>query len=61
MTHLHFDHCGGSVQWNKTGYEPAFKNAKFWSNESHWDGQQNQIREKLLLSENISDARKRAT
>jgi glyoxylase-like metal-dependent hydrolase (beta-lactamase superfamily II) len=17
MTHLHFDHCGGSVQWNK--------------------------------------------
>jgi glyoxylase-like metal-dependent hydrolase (beta-lactamase superfamily II) len=24
MTHLHFDHCGGSVQWNKdkTGYEP---------------------------------------
>jgi glyoxylase-like metal-dependent hydrolase (beta-lactamase superfamily II) len=29
MTYLHFDHCGGSVQWNKdkTGYEPAFKNA----------------------------------
>jgi glyoxylase-like metal-dependent hydrolase (beta-lactamase superfamily II) len=39
MTHLHFDHCGGSVQWNKdkTGYEPAFKTAKFWSNESHWE------------------------
>ncbi|MFT6825459.1 MAG: glyoxylase-like metal-dependent hydrolase (beta-lactamase superfamily II) [Patiriisocius sp.] len=38
MTHLHFDHCGGSVQWNKnkTGYEPAFKNARFWSNEDHW-------------------------
>lgn len=38
MTHLHFDHCGGSVQWNKdrTGYEPAFKNAVFWTNESHW-------------------------
>ncbi len=38
MTHLHFDHCGGSVQWNKdrTGYEPAFKNAQFWSNEDHW-------------------------
>jgi glyoxylase-like metal-dependent hydrolase (beta-lactamase superfamily II) len=33
MTHLHFDHCGGSVQWNsdKTGYEPAFKNAKYWN------------------------------
>ena len=39
MTHLHFDHCGGSVQWNKdrTGYEPAFKNATFWTNKNHWD------------------------
>ncbi len=38
MTHLHFDHCGGSIQWNKdrTGYEPAFKNANFWSNADHW-------------------------
>lgn len=38
MTHLHFDHCGGSIQWNKdrTGYEPAFKNAHFWTNEEHW-------------------------
>ena len=39
QTHLHFDHCGGSIQWNKdkTGYEPAFKNAKFCSNENHWE------------------------
>lgn len=38
MTHLHFDHCGGGIQWNKdhTGYEPAFKNAIFWTNEAHW-------------------------
>ncbi len=38
MTHLHFDHCGGCIQWNKdrTGYQPAFKNAKFWTNEDHW-------------------------
>ncbi|GAA0872717.1 MBL fold metallo-hydrolase [Gangjinia marincola] len=38
MTHLHFDHCGGSVMWNgdRTGYLPAFKNAKFWTNEDHW-------------------------
>lgn len=38
MTHLHFDHCGGSIQWNKnrTGFEPAFKNAIFWSNNNHW-------------------------
>lgn len=38
MTHLHFDHCGGSIQFNsdRTGYEPAFKNATFWTNENHW-------------------------
>ena len=38
MTHLHFDHCGGSIQWNKdrTGYESAFKNAHYWSNSEHW-------------------------
>ena len=38
LTHLHFDHCGGCIQWNKerTGYEPAFKNATFWTNEDHW-------------------------
>ena len=57
LTHLHFDHCGGSIQWNKnrTGYEPAFKNAKFWSNKSHWDWATNpNPREKAsFLSENI--------
>ncbi len=39
LTHLHFDHCGGCIQWNKdrTGYEPAFKNAAFWTNEDHWE------------------------
>jgi glyoxylase-like metal-dependent hydrolase (beta-lactamase superfamily II) len=57
MTHLHFDHCGGSVQWNKdkTGYEPAFKNAKFWSNENHWEwATKPNSREKAsFLAENI--------
>jgi len=38
MTHLHFDHCGGSIVRNDKGfYEPAFKNAKFWSNAKHWE------------------------
>ena len=39
LTHLHFDHCGGAIQWNKTrtGYEPAFRNAIYWSNEQHWE------------------------
>ncbi|MFD2822559.1 MBL fold metallo-hydrolase [Lacinutrix iliipiscaria] len=57
MTHLHFDHCGGSIQWNKdkTGYEPAFKNASFWSNENHWEWATNpNKREKAsFLKENI--------
>ena len=57
MTHLHFDHCGGSIQWNKdrTGYEPAFKNAKYWTNENHWQwATQPNAREKAsFLSENI--------
>lgn len=57
MTHLHFDHCGGSVIWNKdkTGYEVAFKNAKFWSNKDHWDWATNpNPREKAsFLKENI--------
>ncbi|WP_412987403.1 MBL fold metallo-hydrolase [Pontimicrobium sp. IMCC45349] len=57
MTHLHFDHCGGSVQWNKdrTGYEPAFKNAHFWSNENHWKWatQPNNREKASFLKENI--------
>lgn len=38
LTHLHFDHCGGAIEWNKdkTGYQPAFKNAVYWSNKEHW-------------------------
>ena len=57
LTHLHFDHCGGSIQRNKdrTGYEPAFKNAKFWSNKDHWHWATNpNSREKAsFLTENI--------
>ena len=57
MTHLHFDHCGGSVNWNKakTGYEVAFKNAKYWTNENHWEwATKPNPREKAsFLSENI--------
>ncbi len=39
LTHLHFDHCGGSIKYNKekTGLETAFKNATYWSNAEHWD------------------------
>ena len=39
LTHLHFDHCGGGINWNKkkNGYVPAFKNAKYWSAKKHWE------------------------
>lgn len=57
LTHLHFDHCGGSIQWNKdkTGYEPAFKNAHFWSNKNHWEWatKPNRREKASFLKENI--------
>ena len=57
MTHLHFDHCGGSVNWNKdkTGYEVSFKNAKYWTNENHWEWatKPNQREKASFLHENI--------
>lgn len=57
LTHLHFDHVGGAVNHNasRTGYENAFKNAKYWTNKAHWDWATNpNAREKAsFLSENI--------
>ena len=57
MTHLHFDHCGGSIKYNndRTLLEPAFKNAHFWSNEKHWKWatQPNRREVASFLKENI--------
>lgn len=57
LTHLHFDHCGGAIQWNKdrTGFEPVFKKAIYWSTENHWKwATEPNPREKAsFLSENI--------
>lgn len=57
LTHLHFDHCGGSIIKNKTGegYETAFRNATYWSNSAHWEWATNpNPREKAsFLKENI--------
>jgi glyoxylase-like metal-dependent hydrolase (beta-lactamase superfamily II) len=36
LTHLHFDHCGGSIVREGDKLVPAFKNAVYWSNEDHW-------------------------
>ena len=57
LTHLHFDHCGGAINYNndKTILTPAFKNATYYSNQKHWDWALNpNIREKAsFLKENI--------
>jgi len=37
LTHLHFDHCGGSIIRVGDQLVPAFKNATYWSNQKHWD------------------------
>lgn len=37
LTHLHFDHCGGSIKREGEKSVPAFKNAIYWSNEHHWE------------------------
>lgn len=36
LTHLHFDHCGGSIERAGDQLVPAFPNAVYWSNEDHW-------------------------
>jgi glyoxylase-like metal-dependent hydrolase (beta-lactamase superfamily II) len=57
LTHLHFDHCGGAVSWNKdrTAYEPTFKNARYWTNQKHWDWaiRPNDREKASFLSENL--------
>ena len=56
LTHLHFDHVGGSVmKTSDDKFVPQFKNATFWSNKNHWDWAVNpNDREKAsFLKENI--------
>ena len=55
LTHLHFDHCGGSIVREGEKLRPAFKNAFYWSNQQHWEWAVNpNDREKAsFLKENI--------
>ncbi len=57
ITHMHFDHCGGSVKWNadKTGYELAFPNATYWTSKGQfeWATNPNRREEASYLKENI--------
>ena len=36
LSHLHFDHCGGTIRREGDKLIPNFKNATVWSNEEHW-------------------------
>ena len=55
LTHLHFDHCGGSIVRKGDLLVPGFKNATYWSNREHWEWATNpNDREKAsFLKENI--------
>lgn len=58
LTHLHFDHCGGAIEWNaaRDGFRPAFPNATYWSNERHWQWATvpNQREKASFLADNIN-------
>lgn len=55
LTHLHFDHCGGSIDREAGNLVPAFKNATYWSNEKHWQWaiSPNEREKASFLKENI--------
>lgn len=55
LTHLHFDHCGGSIVKDGDKLIPAFKNATYWSNEEHWNWAvtPNEREKASFLKENI--------
>lgn len=56
LTHLHFDHCGGSIEKDSEGrLKPAFKNATYWSNHAHWEWaiKPNDREKASFLKENI--------
>jgi len=55
LTHLHFDHCGGSIIRVGDKLMPAFKYATYWSNEKHWQlaTQPNDREKASFLKENI--------
>jgi glyoxylase-like metal-dependent hydrolase (beta-lactamase superfamily II) len=55
LTHLHFDHCGGSIERTGDQLIPAFKNATYWSNQKHWEWatKPNDREKASFLKENI--------
>ncbi len=55
-THLHFDHCGGSIKKNSDGsFSPTFKNATYYASERQWNWALNPNRKEVasFLTENL--------
>ncbi len=55
LTHLHFDHCGGSVVYEGEKLIPTFKNARYWLHSRHWDWacEPNRTEKSSFLTENF--------
>ena len=55
LTHLHFDHCGGSIRREGEKLVPAFRNARYWTNSAHWNWavRPNEREKASFLKENI--------
>ncbi|HSG67798.1 MAG TPA: MBL fold metallo-hydrolase [Bacteroidales bacterium] len=57
LTHLHFDHCGGSIKLNDdhTAYELSFPNATYWVSRAQyeWAANPNHRESASYLKENI--------
>jgi glyoxylase-like metal-dependent hydrolase (beta-lactamase superfamily II) len=55
LTHLHFDHCGGSIYRKGDTLLPSFPRAVYWSNTRHWDWatKPNEREKASFLKENI--------
>lgn len=55
LTHLHFDHCGGTVKRNGENFELTFPNATHWISESQWEWatQPNRREKASFLTENF--------
>jgi len=55
LTHLHFDHCGGSLMREGDKIVPTFKKALYWTNQKHWQSatSPNDREKASFLKENI--------
>ncbi len=61
LTHLHFDHCGGSVRRNEDRSKllTVFQNARYWVSRSQWDLalEPNRLERASFLKENFEPIR----